>query len=298
MSSCFAGDDRAITSSSEVTRARKQRAIYKAMQTSVRRGEKSRSAYLGWNRNYRLKAPNQLPTTSPSADCLASSHSYDDFMNIVRGRLLVDPKLEVPPGVGTWLPSLLTRAVAADEPQMMQKLADTPTADNKKTWTLPYIRDVLERPPNGEDFTTYVHTGYPPNLTDPAYKLYKGNCQKPLTLASIAERNSYVVTPIDASSYRYYQLAMTQPTSGIKFPSTVSFNQLSQGEKCCNACGEGRGTWKYPKACATCCFAEANNVLTFLPLKHNMIQTVKNYKPCASELCPGTDPGKKSNPHV
>ena len=294
MSSCFAGDDRAITSSSEATRARKQRAIYKTMRNSVRRSENARSAYLGSNRNYRLKAPNQLPSTSPSADCLSSSHSYEDFMNMVRGRLLVNPKLGVPPGVGTWLPSLLTRAVTANEPQMMQKLAmvDKSTTTSK-TWSLPYIRDVLERPPNGEDFTTYIHTGYPPNITDPAYKLYKGNCRKPLTLSNIAQRNSYVITPLDAASYRYYQLAMTQPTSGIMFPSKVSFGHMEQGELCCNGCGEGRGRWQPPKACATCCGVPlSSSDGPFLPLESNMIQFVKNYKPCADTPCPRTDPEK------
>ena len=258
MNRCFAGNDTDIVSSSDYIIARKRKNIFSTMQKSVggfgKPNARDRASYLAHNRNYRLKTRSQLPPgIKHNANCLAYSHSYADYLNMVKGKHYANPKLLVPPGVGNWLPSFLQRVVT--KPQMAQKIAvGKMDGAAGKIWGLPYAFNVLERPPNGEDFSTYVHSGYPPNILDPHYEYYKGNCQNPdssLKFAKIAALGLYGVPAANANDYRYYQLAMTQPTSGMMYPSKVSFDYVGQGQSgsggknggCCNSCGEGTGDW-------------------------------------------------------
>lgn len=303
MSRCFAGNDTDIVSSSDYIIARKRKNIFSTMQKSVggfgNPNARDRASYLAHNRNYRLKTRSQLPLgIKHNANCLAYSHSYADYLNMVKGKHYANPKLLVPPGVGNWLPSFLQRVVA--KPQMAQKIAiGKMDGGAGKVWGLPYAFNVLERPPNGEDFSTYVHSGYPPNILDPHYEYYKGNCQNPdssLKFAKIAALGLYGVPAANANDYRYYQLAMTQPTSGMMYPSKVSFDYVGQSgpdgknEGCCNSCGEGTGDWmaKAPGLSQPCYdtggWIDKQTAPGSLPF-------VKDQKPCSHQnKCNGTDP--------
>ncbi len=235
MSNCFSANDSEIICSSDYTLAKKRMNVYRTMQRSVlSKRPNARTAYLASNRNYRLKTPSQLARTN--GNCLAQSHSYSDYLNMVRGKHYVSPKLTMPPGVGNWLPGLLQRMVTND--QLLQK---TSTVTNPSQWTLPYVANQLHVPTVSEKEDS---KGWPPTVTDPLYTMYRSPCNDSVTSADISKLLTlYGVPWANAKSYLYYQYAMTQPSSGVMFPSKVSFDSINAGDKCCNDCGEGGGKW-------------------------------------------------------
>lgn len=232
MSNCFSANDSEIICSSDYTLAKKRMNVYRTMQRSVlSKRPNARTAYLANNRNYRLKTPSQLARTN--GNCLAQSHSYSDYLNMVRGKHYVSPKLTMPPGVGNWLPGLLQRMVT--KPPLMQKTFASPE------WKPPYLPNQLDvtMPPKKEGTT-----GWPATVTDPSYTMYRSPCNESVTSADISKLLTlYGVPWANAQSYLYYQYAMTQPSSGVMFPSKVSFDAINVGNNCCNDCGEGNGTW-------------------------------------------------------
>jgi hypothetical protein len=201
-----------------------------------------------------------------NGNCLAQSHSYSDYLNMVRGKHYVSPKLTMPPGVGNWLPGLLQRMVT--KPPLMQKTFASPA------WTPPYKQNQLHVITASDREES---TGWPATVTDPLYIMYRSPCKDSVTSADISKLLTLYGVPLaNAQSYLYYQYAMTQPSSGVMFPSKVSFDTINAGDNCCNDCGEGGGTWG----------AERVDSSAPPPLPAPAyINSVDNKKPCSSP-CP------------
>ena len=261
MSRCFSVTTDEITSGSDYVTAKRRKNIYRTMQRSVQSQGNSAAAYLADNRNYRLKTTLQMPAPGSlgghpctSNSCLAQSQSYSDYLNMVRGRMYVNPKLAVPAGSKhhVSLSSMLQRHIGMNDlsilsPQVMTKaLLLKPGFPDPTIWSLPYRPNCLGVPPEGETFDNFIYNGYPATVVDPNFQLYRGNCAK--KNHSLKSR-LYGVPCANANSYRYYQLAQAQPSSGVMFPSPVSFAYHKPGCPCAGCC-DGGGSWgKGPPDC-------------------------------------------------
>ena len=231
MSRCFSVTNDEIRTGSDYVTAKRRKNIYRTMHRSLHSPGNAKTAYLADNRNYRVKQCSNVPHT----DCLAQSQSYYDYLNMVRGRMYVNPKLVVPGGskYNVSLSSMLQRYVDPSvDPQVMTKTLTVkdPGTTTGASWALPYIRNTVGLPPDGEDYDNFFYTGYPATIVDPKFQFYRDiDCNESRQSLKL---NLYGVPCANASTYRYYQIAQSQPSSGVMFPSPVSFGNLGPEVQC------------------------------------------------------------------